>query len=184
MRPQARPSTMLGAASITSASPISLVMAASFPRSRSLSNPCHAIRRSAVGRMTESMPRSETPRRINGATEVGKSMPPASPQAATAPPQRVIETTLASVVEPTASMPPAQRPFPSGFAGPASSLRSMDPGRAQAFQIIGLLRPPARSRDLKATVAKNCNRDRPDAPVVCVVRPAPVAPPAARRSAN
>src|SRR5262245_65038408 len=36
--------------------------------------------------MTESMPRSEAPRRINGATEVGKSMPPASPQAATAPP--------------------------------------------------------------------------------------------------
>jgi hypothetical protein len=27
--------------------------------------------------MTESMPRSEAPRRINGATEVGKSMPPA-----------------------------------------------------------------------------------------------------------
>src|SRR5215510_11558132 len=44
------------------------------------------LRRSPIGRMTESMPRSETPRRINGATEVGKSMPPASPQAATAPP--------------------------------------------------------------------------------------------------
>src|SRR5262245_35805623 len=36
--------------------------------------------RSAIGRTTEPMPRSEAPRRINGATEVGKSMPPASPQ--------------------------------------------------------------------------------------------------------
>ena len=42
--------------------------------------------RSAIGRMTESMPSSDTPRKINGATDVGKSMPPASPQAATAPP--------------------------------------------------------------------------------------------------
>ena len=85
----------------------------------------HAACRSATGRMTESMPRSETPRRINGATEVGKSMPPASPQAATAPPYRVIDSTLASVVEPTVSMPPAKRSFANGLAGPASSLRSM-----------------------------------------------------------
>ena len=34
-------------------------------------------------------------------------------------------------------------------------------GRAQAF---GLLRPPSRSRDQKATVAKNCTRDRAEAP--------------------
>src|SRR5262249_48703957 len=80
MRPRTRPSTMSRAASITSARPIFLVMAASFPRSRSLANRCHAIRRSAIGRLTESMPRSEAARRINGATEVGKSMPPASPQ--------------------------------------------------------------------------------------------------------
>ena len=64
--------------------------------------------------MTESMPMSDTPRRMNGATEVGKSIPPASPQAATAPPYRVIDSTLASVVEPTASMPPAQRSLLSG----------------------------------------------------------------------
>jgi hypothetical protein len=30
---------------------------------------------------------------------------------------------------------------------------------AQAFQMIGLLRPAGRGRDLKATVAENCNRD-------------------------
>jgi hypothetical protein len=77
--------------------------------------------------MTESMPRSEAPRRINGATEVGKSMPPASPQAATVPPQRVIESTLASVVERTASMPPTKRPFPSGFVGALRSMISVAP---------------------------------------------------------
>ena len=57
-------------------------------------------------------------------------------------------------------MPSAQRAFPSGFAG---SLACDDLGRAQAFHIVGLLRPPARSRDLKATVGKNCNRDQADA---------------------
>ena len=60
-----------------------------------------------------------------GATEVGKSIPPASPQAATAPPYRVIDSTLASVVEPTESTPPAQRSLASGRAGPLSSLRSI-----------------------------------------------------------
>ena len=60
-------------------------------------------------------------------------------------------------------MPPAQRSFPSGFAGSCEFLAFDDLARAQAFQIIGLLRPPTRSRDLKATVAKNCNRDRADA---------------------
>ena len=47
------------------------------------------------------MPKSDTPRKMNGATLVGRSMPPASPQAATAPPYFVIDSRLASVVEPT-----------------------------------------------------------------------------------
>ena len=34
---------------------------------------------------------------------------------------------------------------------------------AQAFQMIGLLRLAGRGRDLKDTVAENCNRDRADA---------------------
>jgi hypothetical protein len=33
---------------------------------------------------------------------------------------------------------------------------------AKAFQMIGLLRPAGRGRDLKATVAKNFNRGRAD----------------------
>ena len=63
------------------------------------------------------MPKSDTPRKMNGATLPGRSMPPASPQAATAPPYFVIDSRLASVVEPTESMPPAQRSLASGFGG-------------------------------------------------------------------
>jgi hypothetical protein len=104
---------------------ISLVIAASLPASRSDASRLQASCRRSRGHITESMPISDTPRRMNGATEAGKSIPPASPQAATAPPWRVIDSTLASVVEPTESMPPAHRSWPSGLAAPASSLRSM-----------------------------------------------------------
>ena len=51
-------------------------------------------------------------------------MPPARPQAAMAPPYFVIDSTLASVVEPTVSTPAAQRSLASGRTGPESSLRS------------------------------------------------------------
>ena len=54
------------------------------------------------------MPKSDTPRKMNGATLPGRSMPPASPQAAMAPPYLVIDSALANVVDPTESMPPAQ----------------------------------------------------------------------------
>jgi len=52
-------------------------------------------------------------------------MPPARPQAATAPPYFVIDSALASVVEPTESMPPAQRSLASGLPGAESSARPM-----------------------------------------------------------
>ncbi len=154
---------MVRAAAHTSPSPISVVISASFPRSRSVSRRDHASRRSATGRMTESMPRSETPRRINGATELGKSIPPASPQAATAPPYRVIASTFASVVEPTVSIPAAKRSFANGFTGPARSCRGDDLGRTEPLQIAGLLGASGRGCDLKATPVQNCNRDRADA---------------------
>ena len=48
-----------------------------------------------------------------------------SPHAAIAPPYSVIERMLASVVEPTLSIPPAHRSFASGLAGPDSSARSI-----------------------------------------------------------
>src|SRR5262245_19669069 len=59
---------------------------ASLPRSSSPARRCYASCRSAIGRMTESIPMIETPRKIKGATDVGKSIPPANPHAATAPP--------------------------------------------------------------------------------------------------
>jgi hypothetical protein len=71
---------------------------------------------------------------------------------------------LASAVEATQSTAPAQHCFSSGFAGSASFFAFDDLARAQACEIIGLLRAPGRRRDLKATVAKNCSRDRADAP--------------------
>ena len=40
--------------------------------------------------MTDSMPNSEAPHRINGATEIGKSTPPAHPQGRPAPLWRVV----------------------------------------------------------------------------------------------
>src|SRR6202007_3354966 len=92
-----------------------------------------AASRAAKGHITESMPRRHTPRKINGATEDGRSMPAARPQAAMAPPYFVIESRLASVVEPTLSTPPAQRSLANGLEGPDSSLRSITSAAPSAF---------------------------------------------------
>lgn len=115
---------------MTSASPISLVMAASFSRSSPLARCPHAVRRSAIEDMTDSMPNSEAPPRINGATEIGKSMPPAHPQAVTAPPWRVVASTLVSVIEPTESTASAQRAFCKGFCGSGELVALDDLARA------------------------------------------------------
>ena len=101
-----------------------LVMVASLSRSSSRASRAQASRRFGCGVVTLLMPSSETPRRMNGATEVGRSMPCASPQAATAPSALVMASTLASVVDPTASIPAAQRSLPSGLPGFDSSARS------------------------------------------------------------
>src|SRR5215510_3763301 len=109
IRPRTPPSTMRRPASMTPDRSISLVIAASLLAPRSDANRFHATRRLSSGHITESMPMSDTPRRMNGATVAGRSIPPASPQAATAPPYRGIDSTLASVVDPTVSMPPTHR---------------------------------------------------------------------------
>jgi len=44
-------------------------------------------------------------------------MPPAHPQAATAPPWRIVASTLVNVIEPTESTASAQRAFCKGFCG-------------------------------------------------------------------
>jgi hypothetical protein len=85
------------------------------------------------------MANGEAPHRINGATEIGKSMPPARPQAATAPPWRVVASTLASVVETTVSTAPAQHCFSSGFAGSGELFALDDLARAEAYEAIGVL---------------------------------------------
>src|SRR3977135_4736934 len=92
----------------------------SFPGSRSLASRLQATLRNSIGHITESMRRRHTPRKINGATEDGRSIPAARPHAAIAPAYLVIERMLARVVEPTLSIPPAQRSFANGLARPHS----------------------------------------------------------------
>jgi len=62
-----------------------VVIVASLSRSSSRARWLHASMRAGFGTYTELMPRTETPRRMNGATEVGSSMPAALPHAAMAP---------------------------------------------------------------------------------------------------
>ncbi|MNV92679.1 hypothetical protein D3C71_1872990 [compost metagenome] len=81
--------------------------------------------RSAFGRLTLSMPSKATPRRMNGATDAGKSMPWASPQAATAPRYCMAAQTLAKVWLPTESTAPAQRSLARGLPGSDRLARSM-----------------------------------------------------------
>jgi hypothetical protein len=86
------------------------------------------------------MPNGEAPHRINGASEVGKSMPPANPQAATAPPHRVMVSKLASVVESPESTAPVRHCFSSGFAGSGELFALDDLARAEAYEAVGVLR--------------------------------------------
>ena len=84
--PADEPASMVGATARASARPICWVMRASRAGSRSRARRCQASRRRGRGHITESTPARVTPRRMNGATVAGRSMPPARPQAATAPP--------------------------------------------------------------------------------------------------
>src|SRR5258705_11342016 len=93
----------------------------SLPGSRSLASRLQATLRNSIGHITESMPKRHTLRKINGATEDGRSIPAARPHAAMAPRDFGIERMLASVDDPTLSTPPAQRSFANGLAGPHSS---------------------------------------------------------------
>src|ERR1051325_10526288 len=105
--------------------------------------------------MTESMPKSDPPHKMNGATLPGRSMPPARPQAAMAPPYFVIDNALASVAEPTESMPPAQRSLASGppdvFARP------------QRVEIARLSAPAGRGDHGEAELGEQRNRARANA---------------------
>ena len=78
-RPRTLPARISGASATTSASGRVTVIAASLPRSRSVARRSHARTRFSLGAMTLSMPASVTPRRMNGATDIGRSRPCARP---------------------------------------------------------------------------------------------------------
>ena len=84
-----------------------------------------AARRRSTGVSTLLMPASVTPRRMNGATVAGKSIPCARPHAATMPSYFVEAHTLTSVCEPTVSTAAAHRSVCSGLPGCESEARSM-----------------------------------------------------------
>ena len=87
------------------------------------------------GHITESMPSRLTPRSRNGITVAGRSLPPASPQAATLARYLSCVRIVAKVVPPTASIAPAQRSLSSGRAGSAASARAVDQlGGAEPFR--------------------------------------------------
>jgi hypothetical protein len=115
--------------------------------------------------MTESISRSEAPDRINGATEVGKSMPPASPQAATVPPsachrQNSAKQARAEGVDTVSSARICQ--WFRGSGGLLAMRRSRSP--SGFFQVVDLLRTAGRGCDLKATPRENCSCERVDGP--------------------
>src|SRR5262245_65576881 len=68
IRPRTCPSTIERPASSTSTRLISLVSAWSLPRSRSEAKRFHASRRTLCGHITESIPKSDTARKMKGAT--------------------------------------------------------------------------------------------------------------------
>ncbi len=96
-RPRSCPASSRGAASIASLKAISWLINGNKLKSGSLANRLQASTRLALGWVTLLIPASVTPRRIKGATEAGKSMPWASPQAATVPSERVLAQALARV---------------------------------------------------------------------------------------
>ena len=73
---------------------------------------------------------------------VGRSIPWAKPQAATAPPYFVCASTFASVWLPTASIPAAQRSRPSGFPGAGEFLPRDQFGSPKRAEIGLFLKRP------------------------------------------
>ncbi|HET7256251.1 MAG TPA: hypothetical protein VFJ46_21030 [Xanthobacteraceae bacterium] len=115
--------------------------------------------------MTESISRSEAPDRINGAPEIGKSMPP---RQSTGPPpfrhQLVIDRTAANRREPTVSIPSLSAHLPMVSRVRRASRNSMMALALPFFQLVGRLCAAGRGCDLKATPRENCSCERADGP--------------------
>ena len=140
-RPRAEPATMPSSAPSSSSSATSV---AREPRSRgrrSVASRSQSSRRRAIGTVTESIPSSATPRRMNGKTVVWRVAPPALPDAATAAPRRSVRSTYGSVAAPDRVHRPGpafrvERPSLGGHLVPGQ-----DPGcakRPQALRLVGL----------------------------------------------
>jgi hypothetical protein len=99
---------------------------------------------------------SEAPRRINGAAEIGKSVPPAHPQAPTVARWRVVASALPSASKRWNLQHSFNALFPRVFAVSASSLRSTISPANTLARIKRRLQAAGRRRDLKATVRKYC----------------------------
>ena len=118
---------------------------------------------------TESMPRSATPRRMNGATEVGRSMPPASPQAAIGAAIAASSTggSRASSSRPSRCRPPSA-PWRAGLPGPDELVAVDDLGRAEA---------PSGSRPPAAGRSRRSRASRPSPSSATATEPTPPAAP-------
>src|SRR5690625_1724569 len=85
-RPRTLPSSKSWDLRSACSSPItSLLISSNLEKSRSFARRFHALIRSSRGHCTLSIPISDTPRRMNGATLAGKSIPCARPHAVTTP---------------------------------------------------------------------------------------------------
>ncbi len=140
------------------------VIRSSLSSGRSRARRCHASIRSSRGHMTESMPSRLTPRSRNGITVAGRSLPPASPQAATL-------ARYLSWVRIVASVVAADRV---DRAGPALAVerprrlrrerRAIDQlGGAEPGQIVALLGAAGRGDDPMAEPRQQRDRDAADA---------------------
>ena len=113
--------------------------------------------------LTESIPSSATPRRMNGKTVVSNFAPPALPQAATDAPVRSVRSTYGSVAAPTASTAPAHRSDSSGLPSPVTSSRDRIAGRTHRKQPRRLVGLAGRRPDLVAAIGQDRERRPADA---------------------
>ena len=90
-------------------------------------------------------------------------MPAASPQAAMAPPYFVIESRLASVVEPTLSIAARPALLRQRLGRPRQLIAIDHLGRAEPLQIVGLRHAAGGCDDVVAELRQHRGRDRADA---------------------
>ena len=167
-RPRTWPSRMLGPRSSSWLSGTISVNESMTSAGRSRPSRAHACSRTRVGVITDSTPCRRTLRRMNGITVVGRSWPPARPQAATTPPYCICASTLASIVEPTVSTAAAHCSDSSGRAGSVISSRprnAVAPSPARYSWVSGRPVTAVTSKPSRASNATATDPTPPAAPV-------------------